>query len=186
MRDVLARRRFTVDEYHRMGEAGILSAGECLELINGEVVRMPRTTPRHAGSVNRLVSLWAARLGARAVVHIRNPVRLPAYSELQPDLALLRPRADFYATSYPEASDVLLVVEVSDTTLEMDRRIKIPLYARYGIREAWLLDLTRDRLEVYRHPTPDGYRDVRVVERGQPVTAEAFPDMVLRADDLIG
>lgn len=113
-------------------------------------------------------------------------MRLPTYSELQPDLALLGPRADFYATSHPKTSDVLLLVEVSDTTLAMDRRIKIPLYARYGIREAWLLDLTRDRLEVRRHPTAEGYRDVRVVERGQPVTAEAFPDMVLRADDLIG
>lgn len=186
MGELLARRRFTVDEYHRMGEAGILSEGERVELIDGEVVRMPRTTPRHAGSVNRLVSLWTARLGARAVVHIRNPVRLPAYSELQPDLALLRPRADFYATSHPEASDVLLLIEVSDTTIEMDRRIKIPLYARYGIREAWLLDLTRDRLEVYRHPDSDGYRDVRVVERGQPLTAEAFPDTVLSADEIIG
>lgn len=184
--DVLARRRFTVEEYHRMGEAGILAEDERVELIEGEIVPMTPIGPRHAGSVNRLNRLWTLRLGDRVVVHVQNPVRLLPDSEVQPDLALLRPRPDFYVKSHPEAADVFLLIEVADTTAEADRRVKVPLYARAGIREFWLLDLSADRVEVYRQPTPDGYHEALVFSRGQEPAAGAFPDLTLTVSDLLG
>ncbi len=187
MADVLTRRRFTVEEYHRMGEAGILPEDERVELIEGEIVKVTPIGARHAGSVNRLNSLWTSRLGNRVVVQIQNPIELRGVdSELQPDVALLRPRPDFYFKSHPEAADVFLLIEVADTTVELDRRVKIPLYAKAGVREAWLLDLNADRVEVYRQPSPDGYRDVGTVGRGQPLTVQAFPGVALTVDDLLG
>ena len=187
MTDVLTRRRFTVEEYHRMGDAGILAEDERVELIEGEIVKMTPIGFRHAGSVNRLTSLWTSRLGNRVVVQIQNPIELRGVdSELQPDVALLRPRPDFYFKSHPEAGDIFLLIEVADTTVELDRNVKIPLYAKAGIREAWLLDLNADRVEVFRQPTPDGYRDVHALGRGRALTVEAFPDLTLTVDDLLG
>ncbi|OGK85478.1 MAG: hypothetical protein A2050_17570, partial [Candidatus Rokubacteria bacterium GWA2_73_35] len=131
--------------------------------------------------------LWTSRLGERAVVQIQNPIELPEEdSEPQPDVTLLRPRADYYTAAHPVAADVLLVIEVADSTLAVDRRVRMPLYARAGIREAWILDLTADRVEVYRVPTADGYRQVMRFERGHRLAAEAFPDLVVSVEDLLG
>lgn len=152
MSDLFTRRRFTVEEYHRMGEAGILAEDDPVELIAGEIVVREPIGSRHAGTVNRLNRLWTSRLGERAVVQIQNPIELPKEdSEPQPDVTLLRPRA-------------------ADSTLAVDRRVRMPLYARAAIREAWLLDLTADRVEVYRAPTADGYQQVVRFERGQRLT----------------
>jgi Uma2 family endonuclease len=132
----LKRRRFTVDEYRRMGEVGILDEDERVELIEGEIVEMSPIGRRHAGIVNRLNDLFTFRLRGRAIVAVQNPISLGSkYSEPQPDLTLLRPRADFYADSRPEPPDVLLVVEVMDTSVERDRQVKLPLYARAGVPE---------------------------------------------------
>ena len=137
--------------------------------------------------MNRLNRLWTSRLGERAVVQIQNPIELPEEdSEPQPDVTLLRPRADYYTAAHPVAADVLLVIEVADSTLAVDRRVRMPLYARAGIREAWILDLTADRVEVYRVPTADGYRQVMRFERGHRLAAEAFPDLVVSVEDLLG
>src|SRR2546425_6121593 len=129
-------RRFTVDEYHRMGDTGILGYDERLELIAGQiVVREPRGA-RHASTVDRLTRLWTSRLAERVIVRVQNPVQFPeADSELQPDLLLLRPRDDFYAAGHPRVADVLLLIEVGDTTLRLDRRVKIPLYPPLGVGE---------------------------------------------------
>jgi Uma2 family endonuclease len=135
------RRRFTVEEYRRMGETGILADDPRIELIAGSIVVREPTGSRHAGMVDRIGHLFFARLAGRAVVRIQNPVSFPGeMSELQPDLMLLRPRADFYVGGHPGAAAVLLLIEVTDSTLRLDRRVKIPLYARAGIAEAWLLD----------------------------------------------
>ena len=120
-------------------------------------------------------------------MQIQNPIELPEEdSEPQPDVTLLRPRADYYTAAHPVAADVLLVIEVADSTLAVDRRVRMPLYARAGIREAWILDLTADRVEVYRVPTADGYRQVMRFERGHRLAAEAFPDLVVSVEDLLG
>jgi Uma2 family endonuclease len=186
MRDVATRRQFTVEEYYRMGEAGILRESERLELIEGEILTMVPIGPEHAASVDRLNRLWASRLVDRAIVRVQNPVRISPASELQPDLALLRPRPDFYRKSHPEAADVLLLIEVADTTVEADRRVKIPLYAKAGIPESWLLDLPGNRVELFRQPGTDGYQHARLHSRGQFLTPEAFPDIILTVDDLLG
>ncbi len=185
MVDVLTRRRFTVEEFYRMGEAGILSENERVELIEGEITMMTPIGPPHAAAVDRLTRLWILRLGDRVIVRVHNPVRLSPVSEVQPDLALLRPYPDFYVKSHPEAPDVLLVIEVADTTAETDRRVKIPLYAKAGMQEAWLLDLSTERVEVYRQPTPEGYRDLVAFSRGQSLAPKALPDLILTVDDLL-
>lgn len=181
----LKRHRFTVDEYHRMGEAGILT--ENVELLAGTVVVREPVGSRHAGTVNRLARLWISRLGDRAVVQVQNPIELPEQlSEPQPDISLLRARADYYAAAHPLSADVLLVIEVADSTLRLDRRVKMPLYARAGIAEVWLIDLTAERVEIFRSPSAEGYRDVAALERGDRLTPLAFPDLILTADDLLG
>ena len=182
----LTRRRFTVDEYHRMAEAGILGEDDRVELLDGEVVEMTPIGPRHAGGVNRLNRIFTARLGERAVVCVQNPIVLGRHWEPQPDLVLLRPRDDFYTGAHPRPGDVLLTVEIAETSLEGDRRVKVPAYARSGVPEAWLLDLPGDRLEAHRDPGPEGYRDVRALARGERVAPEALPDLELSVDELLG
>src|SRR5262249_19879065 len=155
------RRRFTLEEYHRMGETGILADDPRIELIAGAIVVREPTGSRHAGSVDRIAHVFFSRLAGGAIVRIQNPVAFPdEMSELQPDVTLLRPRTDFYASAHPGAGDVLLLIEVADATLRLDRRVKIPLYARSGISEAWLLDLSAERVEVFRQPMGGHYRDV--------------------------
>ncbi|HEV8614476.1 MAG TPA: Uma2 family endonuclease [Methylomirabilota bacterium] len=185
--DIGVRRRFTIADYHRMGDVGILGCDERLELIDGELIVREPIGSHHAGTVTRVSRLWTLRLGQRALVSIQNPLVLPNVdSELQPDVTILAPRADFYTTSHPLPADVLLLIEVADTSLRLDRRVKLPLYARAGIREAWLCDLTTGRIEVHREPTAQGYGAVRVHGRGASLAAVAFPDLALTVDDLLG
>jgi Uma2 family endonuclease len=179
--------RFTVDEYHRMGEVGIFSEDDRVEILAGAIVEMSPRGPLHAGTVNRLTALFSSRLGNRVIVRIQNPLLWrDEDSEPQPDVTLLRPRADFYTHAHPEAHDVYLVIEVADTSLAVDRDVKFPIYARAGVLEAWLLDVSAERLAVYRQPTSDGYQDVRLLQRGAPVVPQAFPDLALTVDDLLG
>ena len=180
----LVRRRFTVDEYHRMVQAGILSEDDRVELVEGEIVEMVPIGSRHAACVNRLNRLLS-RAGERAVLSVQNPIRLSAHSEPQPDLALLLPRQDFYASAHPGPEDVLLVVEVSETSSGPDREAKIPLYARAGIREAWLIDLEGEVVEVYQRPSSDGYGEVRSFRRGERISPEAFPDLTLSVEEVL-
>lgn len=187
MDEVLTRRRFTVKEYHRMGEVGILPEDSRIELIAGDIVVREPIGSYHAGTVDRLNRLWTSLLGERAVVRVQNPIELGEDdSEVQPDVTLLRPRADFYTRGHPVAADVLLLIEVADTSLPRDRRVKIPLYARAGIREVWLVDLIGDRVEVHRDPTDARYRRVRALGRGESVVPEAFPDLTVAIGDLLG
>lgn len=184
---VLKTHRFTVDEYHRMGEVGIFSEDDRVELLAGEIVEMSPIGPLHAGTVGRLTALFSSRLGTEVIVWVQNPLLLRSEdSEPQPDVALLRPRPDFYTRSHPEAQDVYLVIEVADTSVETDREVKFPIYARAGVPEAWLLDVSMERLEVHRHPAPDGYQDVRSFQRGESVAPQACPDLVLTVDTLLG
>jgi hypothetical protein len=187
MGKLLTRRRFTVDEYHRMGETGILPEDSRLELICGDIVLREPIGAYHAGTVNGLARLFMSRLGNRAIVSVQNPVLFPQEdTELQPDVALLRPRDDLYRTRHPEAADVLLLIEVADTTLRLDRRVKMPLYARVRVQEVWLLDLTTQRLEVCREPLGDRFGSVRILGRGQRVAPAAFGDFSVDVADLVG
>src|SRR5215216_1968184 len=156
---VLKTHRFTVDEYHRMSGAGIFTEDDRVELLAGEIVEMSPIGPLHAGTVRRLTALFSARLGPEVLVSVQNPLLLRTEdSEPQPDVALLPPRPDFYTRSHTEAHDIYLLIEVADTSVLADREVKFPIYARARVPEAWLLDVAMQRLEVYRHPTPDGYQ----------------------------
>ena len=181
----VTRRRFTVDEYYRMAAAGILADDDRVELIEGEIIEMAAIGRRHAACVNRLTALLVEAVGRRANVQIQNPVQLSDYSEVQPDAALLRRREDFYESARPAPSDVLLVIEVSDATLLFDRRIKVPLYARMGIPETWLVNLESGVIEVHREPAAEGYRKVQQAARGQRVVLAALPEIALRVDDIL-
>jgi hypothetical protein len=187
MASAIKRRCFTVEEYHRMGEAGILPEDTRIELLGGTILVREPVGARHAGTVDRLANLWMARLSRRAIVRVQNPVTFVAeMSELQPDITLLRPRPDFYTGVHPRPADVLLIIEVADSTLRLDRRVKMPLYGRAGVAEAWLLDLTTDRLETYRGATSAGYGERATLERGARLAPLAFPDIVLTLEDLLG
>jgi Uma2 family endonuclease len=187
MAHTLRPRRFTVDEYQRMGETGILACDERLELIAGRIVVCEPIGSRHAATVDRLNRLWTSRLGERAIVRIQNPVRFATQdSEVQPDVMLLRPRDDFYSAAHPVAADVLLLIEVADTTLRLERRVRLPLYARVGVQELWLCDLVSQRVQVCREPLGHHYRAVHTVNRGEALGSLAFPDVTLIVDDLLG
>ena len=179
----IPRRLFTVEEYHRMAEVGIFHPGERVELIEGEIVQMSPIGPRHAGCVINATRLFITRLGDRAVVSPQNPVVIQPRSEPQPDLLLLRPRAISYSREHPIPEDVLLAVEVADTTVRFDRLVKARLYARAGIAELWLC-LTADGIvEVYRAPGSDGYTSVTQRGSGQVVSPLAFPDVGFTVTD---
>jgi Uma2 family endonuclease len=183
----LRRRRFSVEDYDRMIGVGILTKDDRVELLEGEIVEMAPIGERHAGTVNRLNRLFSSCLGDGVIVQIQCPIRLAAEaSEPQPDVALLVPRPDFYTTRRPLPRDVLLVVEVMDSSVGKDRRVKMPLYARAGIVEVWLVDLNTDRVEVYRRPGAAGYAESMVLERGESLTIQAFPDVGLTVTDLVG
>lgn len=178
-------RRFTVDEYLRMAQAGILGEDDRVELLDGRIVEMTPIGERHAACVRRLVNLLAERARGRAIVDAQNSVHLDRWSLPQPDIALLRPRPDFY-TRHPESGDILLVVEVSDTSLRYDRELKFPAYARCEIREAWLVDLEGERIEVHREPGPERYGAVEIVRRGAELEVAALPGLTFRADEILG
>ena len=144
------RRRFTVHDYHRMGEAGILHEDDRVELIEGELVEMTAIGTRHFSCVNRLTRMLVMNVGNDAIVSVQNPVRLNEYNEPRSDLAVIRPRD--YKESLPMSEDVLLLIEVSDTTLAYDRGVKLPLYARAGIREVRIVDLPNESIARYTSP----------------------------------
>jgi Uma2 family endonuclease len=177
--------RFTVREYHRMGEVGILHEDERVELIDGEIVEMTPIGSPHAACVDRLNRLFSSALADRAQVRVQSPVRLDDANEVQPDISLLRMKATSYADAHPGPDDVLLVVEVADTSLEFDRTTKLSLYARFGIQEVWLVNLPDSCVEVHRRPTGKTYRTRALHSEGESCQPEAFTDVSLRVDDII-
>ena len=183
----LKHRRFTLDQYHRMGQTGILGADDRVELVEGEIVEMSAIQSRHAGTVARLSHLFSTRLDRRAVVWSQNPLLLTRHeSEALPDLMLLVPRADFYAGGLPEPPSVRLLVEVADESLYYDRQKKLPLYARGGVAESWLANVDTRRLEIHRTPGRLRYRSVRLPTPSETFAPAAFPDVKLTLRDLFG
>ncbi|MFN3975278.1 MAG: Uma2 family endonuclease [Dehalococcoidia bacterium] len=180
------RRLFTVEEYHRLAQAGILGEDDRVELLEGEIVEMAPIGSRHAACVKRTAALFHEHLGKGVIVSVQDPIHLSAYSEPQPDMALLRPSPDFYASSHPEPSHALLVVEVAETTASYDREVKTPIFARAGIPEVWLVDLERERIDALPHPSPQGYREALTFGRGQRLSPLLLPHISLAVDDILG
>lgn len=180
-----ARHSITVEAFHRMGDAGILREDDRVELIEGEMIDMAPIGSRHAAVVAELTRRFVLGVGTQARVWVQNPIQLEATSEPQPDLALLRPREDRYATALPRVEDVLLIVEVADATLAYDRDVKLALYAKHGIPEVWLVDLEGRRLHVFLSPAEGTYREGRMQERLTIVAPASLPDCPLDLSDLI-
>jgi Uma2 family endonuclease len=182
----LARKLFTTTDYHRMIEAGVFTEDDRVELIDGKIIEMFAIGPRHAACVDRLAEFLRDKVRKLAIVRVQNPVQLNEYSELEPDIALLKRRADFYAQDHPTSADVLIAIEVSDTSVEKDRELKLPAYARAAISEVWLVDLLSERVEIHTQPEQGVYREVRIVLRGNKVVSRAIPQLKLNADDVLG
>ena len=180
------RRLFTVDEYECMGRAGILHEDEHVELIDGEIIQMAAMSSRHFRCVMFLTRWLIPRLGDRALVSSQSLVRLPPGTEPEPDIAVLRYRADMYGSAIPSAEDVLLIIEVADTSLVYDRDTKLPLYAAAGIPGVWIVDLEGERVLMYRRPHAGAYKQTETVARGGMLVPEAFPDLALSVDELLG
>jgi Uma2 family endonuclease len=176
----VARRPITVPEYHRMGEVGILGERDRVELIEGELVAMSPIGSYHIGTVIELSHLLVQAVGGRARVSVQNPVHLDEFSEPEPDFALLKLRADFYRDAHPGPADVLLLIEVADTSLNYDRAVKRALYARHAIPELWIVDLTAGEVEVCRQPRSDAYAKVERVTRDGVLEPERLPGVVIR------
>lgn len=182
----IARHQFTVDDYHRMAEAGILRDDSRVELIDGEIVDMAPIGRKHQSCVDRLASLCFASLSPeKAIVRVQGSLRLNQKAEPQPDFVLLRPNRDFYGRRMAQPADVLLAIEVSDTTFMYDRNVKIPLYARNAIPEAWILDLNRRRVLVFRDPETGEYRSVSEVVAGEQLSPLALPQLIVDVGRLL-
>lgn len=177
----IARRKFDVDEYYRMAEAGILGPGDRVELIEGEIVEMVPIGSEHSGAVNRLTSVLGRIAGTSFTLAVQNPLRLDRKNEPIPDVSLLRPRADYYSRHHPAAADVLVLIEVCGTSLEMDRKTKLPLYAKHRVPEVWLVDVRGKKVEVYRDPSDEGFRTKVVVERSGALEPHLLPGVGMSA-----
>ena len=181
----IIRRRFTADEYQRMGTAGILSEDDRIELIEGEIVAMSPIGPRHMAAVDRANRTLVMQAGDGAIVRVQGSVRLNLFTEPEPDLVLLRPRKDFYAWAHPGPDDILLIIEIADSSLKYDRDVKGPLYARLRVHEYWLADLNEERLSCYSAPQGIVYQQVEHYGRGRTVAPQLLPECSIAVDDLL-
>ena len=180
----IARRQFSVADYARMRETDILGEDDRVELIDGEVREMSPIGPLHAAIVKRLNSLLSRLLDDSVILSVQDPIQLNDYSEPQPDLAILQHRDDFYAAAHPVADDVLLVIEVADTSVEYDREEKMPRYAAAQIPEAWLVDISSEIVEQYWQPRNGKYLLKRLAERGDTIVAQAMPNLEIAVDQI--
>ena len=180
------KRLFTRKEYHAMGKAGILAPEERVELIEGEIIVMAPPGIWHLTRVDRLTHIFMPLgIQRRAIVRVQNPSVMTEFSEFQPDVTLLAFRDDFYGSRNPRPQDILLLVEVADSSLNQDRNVKLPRYAAFGVPEVWIANLRDDRIEAHTEPTPQGYRSTRIYNRGDIISPTAFPDFQISVDDII-
>ncbi len=182
----LAKRWITTDEYERMGAAGIFGTDARLELIEGSIYEMSPIGSRHAACVDTLTFILVGLAQRNFIVRIQSPIRLSDFSEPQPDVTLLRWQADRYRTAHPRPADVLLIIEVTGTTIETDRTVKLPLYAQAGINEVWLINLPDERIELYAAPVGGVYQTVQHFARGEDVQAQTLPGLVVSIADVFG
>lgn len=182
----LAKHLISVAEYERMGEVGILNPGDRLELLAGEIYEMSPIGSPHAACVKFLNNFLNRHFGESMLVGAQDPIRLNDFSEPQPDISLLRWRDDFYRRAHPTPADVLLVIEVADSTVETDRSFKLPLYAQAGVAEVWIVNLPGERLEVYAGPEGGAYRLTRAHGRGETARSETVDGLAVNVSEVLG
>ncbi len=178
--------RFTREQYHEMAKSGILHEDDRVELLEGRVVVMSPIGKRHAFVVRRLNNLLAQRLSGRALVDPQNPLALGEEGEPEPDLMILKAHPSDYADRLPGPDDVLLLIEVADSSVDADKEVKIPLYAKYAVPEVWLIDLSEEIVEVYTHPTQSGYSRTKRLHSDDELTVSEFSDIVIDVGFLFG
>ncbi|MBI5194443.1 MAG: Uma2 family endonuclease [Nitrospirae bacterium] len=179
--------RFNIDTYHSMISAGILHEDDRVELIEGRIVDMTPIGTRHSACVNRINSFFNWKLQGRVIVSVQNPLLLlTEESEPEPDITILKNREDFYSYELPKSEDVLLIIEVSDTSVVYDREIKIPLYARANIQEVWMVNLPENSIEIYSSPVSGGYEFRRIAKNEQTLSPQNFPEISLTAKHILG
>lgn len=177
--DIVHKHRLTAEEYRRMGEAGILKQQERVELIEGEIVDMSPIGSNHAGTVLYLSNVLKMSLGEKTYISVQSPIDLGDSSEPEPDIVVLKPREDFYRHSHPKPGDILLIIEVSDTSLRYDRGIKIPLYAKYEIPEVWLIDLENNELNIYNSPQNERFENMRKASDYSQLLLKQLPNKII-------
>jgi Uma2 family endonuclease len=182
---VQAQHRFSVRDYYRMAETGVLRADARVELLGGRIIDMSPIGPFHAGLVKRLTRVFNLRAKGRWTVSTQDPLHLDDYSEPEPDIMLLKPATDDYTSHHPEPSDVFLLIEVSDTTLEYDREEKLPAYGRASVPEVWIVNLNERTIEIYRDPGFTGYNGKAILRPGDQATPQAFPDLAVDIAELL-
>lgn len=180
------RRRFTVDEYHKMGTAGILTEDDRVELIDGEIVQMSPINVPHAVCVSLLNMAFAPLLAGRGMVWVQNPIAVDDLNEPQPDVLLVKSHDYLQQQRHPGPADILLLIEVADATVRFDRYQKVPRYARAGILEVWLVNIPKGIVEVYTEPIAGKYRGIRRVGRGESITLTALPDITVQVASFLG
>ena len=182
----IKRHRLNVEQYHRMGEAGVFELEARIELIEGEVIDTAPTGTRHAATVKRLARLLFQAVACRAIVSVQDPIRLDALSEPEPDLAVLKPRDDFYASALPTGHDAYLVIEVAETSLAYDLKLKSRLYATHGVPVYWVVDVEAGRLHTFTAPQGDTYTVVAATASPGTLALPGLPDIALDLSGLFG
>jgi Uma2 family endonuclease len=181
----LKYRLWTVEEFLRLAQEGRFGPDERVELIEGEISPMTPIGDNHAGFTNKANKVFSKFLDDKAIVSVQNPIQISNYSRPQPDIAILKYREDCYVGISPKAEDVLLLLEISDSTLRMDRRVKLPLYAKAGIPEYWILNLEDNVLEVYRYPQAGKYVETILLKASDTIALLAFPEIQVSVSQLI-
>lgn len=182
----LARRRFTAAEFLRLVEIGVLAEGDRVELIQGDLIEMSPIYITHISTLNRLVWLLSNALGKQVILSVQNPVQLSEDNLPQPDVAIFRFQEEFYSEQHAKPEDILLIIEVADSSLRYDQRVKSKLYGTAGIADYWIVNLPERQIEVYREPRPNGYRTVTTYAPGETLSPLAFPDVVLQVEQIMG
>jgi Uma2 family endonuclease len=185
MNFVPQKHKVSVSEWRKMGKSNIFPPEARMELIKGEIIDMAPIGPSHAACVKNLIELVANQKGKAAFINVQNPIQLSNFSEPEPDFVLLRPSPTLYKKGHPTAVDILLLIEVSDTTVKHDREVKIPLYAKDGIVECWRVDLNEFQVEVYLNPTANGYTSQRIFESGQTLIPLQLPHIKIPVSDIL-
>ena len=183
----LERHTINTDTYHRMIETGILTEDDRVELIHGEIIHMSPIGKLHIAVVDRISNLIMEIIGRKAIVRIQSPIVIPHHSEPEPDVTLLKPRSDFYASHHAQPQDVFLIVEVAHTSWDTDYEVKRPLYASAGIPELWLVNLNKHEIEIHRTPAPGTYKNISILQSGDEVRLPVPGiEATLSVDELLG
>jgi len=182
----VTRRRFSVADYHQMIASAILTKEDHVELLNGEIVEMSPISPNHAAAVKRVSTLLHRRVADDVTISVQDPIQLDDFSEPQPDIALLKSREDFYKQAHPKPADILLLIEVAESSALRDRLVKSPAYANASIAELWIIDLQQNLIELYTDPLNGAFQLVQKVLRGETLSPRLLPSLVVKVEDILG